>query len=384
MVKCVVALVVACGILAAQEAPVVLEGDTTLHKKYKVDFAVPDLPAFQVLGTDPVELLRPSTPELLSVVGSNLLEGQLIPKSLALEIAPLMMLRANKLTLAEFDRNRVLYSLRLSVGTTSEEPDSGIVTKRAGLGLRMTLLDKGDLRANGDYRAEVLSMLLARGELKDSLQRHWLNRRKLVAADLAETREGQKKLAEANEYAERKVTEYDEAELEKRLAGKTFDERLDIVKQEYKAKNWNAQKWDIAAAGLLSQDSATAEIAASRASFWTTYAHPLWTWGQALAGVTVNWFPQAADSEETSVLAGLRLYGGINALKAMVECQYENVGFERHDLLVNTGAEVMVWSGIWVDASLGVEWPDISQGTESHLVTDLGVKFTPGEKMELF
>ena len=44
----------------------------------------------------------------------------------------------------------------------------------------------------------------------------------------------------------------------------------------------------------------------------------------------------------------------------------------------------MVWSGIWVDASLGVEWPDISQGTEAHLVTDLGVRFTPGEKMELF
>jgi len=141
---------------------------------------------------------------------------------------------------------------------------------------------------------------------------------------------------------------------------------------------------DIAAAGLLSQDSAEAGIAASRASFWTTYAHPFGNWGQALAGATFNWFPQAADSEQTSVLAGLRLYGGINALKAMVECQYENMGFERHDLLVNLGAEVMVWSGIWVDASAGVEWPDISQGTESHLVTDLGVRFTPGEKMELF
>ena len=372
MTRYITMLALTAGLAAAQ--PVVLEGDTTLHRKYRVDFAVPDLPAFKVLGTTPGEILRPSTPELVTIVASSLLEGGVLPEDLALEVAPLLMFNANRLTLSEFDNNRVLYSLRLSVGTTSETSDSGTVTRLAGVGARVTLIDNGDLRAHGDYRDAVARALLDRARMKDALQAELLEEKGWRMVDVVQD---PGRLDELNGLVEARIEEY-----ASRFEGRSFDERLAELKQEYKARNWNQAKWDVAAAGLLAQNPAGDGITATRASFWTTGALPFGGWGQGLLGLEASWYRDAGADWELSTVGGLRCYGGVNRLKAMFECQCEYR--ETGNLLANCGAEVSPWSGIWLTLTTGMEWEDFTGSGRTHLVSDLDIRFTLPENVEAF
>ena len=93
--------------------------DTSLVKNLRLNFAVPDMPAFQLLGTNPSHILRPSTPREFAVMASDfgLNNDFALPSSFAAEIAPFILFKSNNLTLSEYDKHSELYSLRVSVGT---------------------------------------------------------------------------------------------------------------------------------------------------------------------------------------------------------------------------------------------------------------------------
>ncbi len=354
------------------------QNDSTLVKHYKVNFAVPDIPAFKSLDIYPDRLLRPSTPEAFSTAAAQFLDGNriVLPRSFAVEVAPFMLLKYNHLTLNDYDRHAVLYSLRLSVATQrSSRTDK---TSDLAVGARLTLIDKGDLKNDRRYRAELFKLTGDVVTLKNQYQLDFLTKNNYSIQDVLQD---SAKSAEMQEYIEERLQEYALAYLE----GKSFDEYLQEIKNKYREENWNKQKWDIAFAVLgRSPDSLARNIKGSRVSFWTTYAQPVGNWGQLLFGGNTAY---STDSSNTMSFAfASRMYGGTNDIKVFLEAQYRYADLHRFQhLLINLGGELSLSSGLWCSFSAGVqtEKSDLLERS-SHFISSFDVKFTLPEKFKLF
>jgi hypothetical protein len=124
--------------IIAQNSP-----DSTLIEKYLLDFAVPDMPAFKALGTDPSNILRPSDAKkfagMISPFYSN---GKgVIPKNFALEFAP-WKLASTRWTLNQFNTDfwkRFAYRSSFSIGTIN---DSSQFSSKLSIGYRVSFLSK--------------------------------------------------------------------------------------------------------------------------------------------------------------------------------------------------------------------------------------------------
>jgi len=64
----------------------------SLINKYKLNFALPDFPAFKSLDIDGSHLLRPSNTTEFGVIASEFYNGKnlIIPESFALEVSPIL------------------------------------------------------------------------------------------------------------------------------------------------------------------------------------------------------------------------------------------------------------------------------------------------------
>ena len=135
--------------------------DTTLSKM-KLNFAVPDMPAFKVLGTDPSNLLRPSTPKAIALTMSSFNDnGKLIiPKAFALEISPALILNSHKgpQQLIQYAKNAELNSFRISVGSSTDTllSPSG---RSLAIGLRISLINEGDFGTDIIAQQEIVKAL---------------------------------------------------------------------------------------------------------------------------------------------------------------------------------------------------------------------------------
>ncbi|MFA4828930.1 MAG: hypothetical protein WC855_06015 [Thermodesulfovibrionales bacterium] len=123
-----------------------------------IDLAVPDSPAFAVLGLNPNDVERPSSPRefatsLLNGVDAN---GN-FQTGIAIETAPYMVFHGKDTTLDEYQTNlytrflsRTLLSFATAKGATDEDK-----AERLAVGLRFTPWDEGDPRMD-KYLLECL------------------------------------------------------------------------------------------------------------------------------------------------------------------------------------------------------------------------------------
>ncbi len=150
--------------------------DSTLAKNFRLDFAVPDHPAFNVLENNPDEILRPSGSEVFSIIYSNFIMGRvpIIPKDFAMEFSPAQVIRANKLTYGDFnvtprkDANghsksvvfngkQIYNGIRISLGTkASKNADS---LQNLAVGISIPLIDRGDYRTDPVYKDKIIEKL---------------------------------------------------------------------------------------------------------------------------------------------------------------------------------------------------------------------------------
>jgi len=341
--------------------------DTTLVKNFRLDFAVPDMPAFKMLGTNPSNILRPSSPQALSLMISEFGGGDelILPKSFAAEVAPYILMKSGSLTLEDYDNNSSLYSLRLSVGT-NRNPENNTTTDVA-VGLRMTLMDEGDLKNDGKYRKHVYKLLDDKATLKDEYQMEYLNQNNLIMADVA-----------ANPNLRAAMDKYIDEKLKSE-----FDQRLDTLKQGFKARNWNKKKLDVAV-GMLgsSPDSLAKNVEFNKFSLWSTYGAPVGKNSQLLLGFNYNYFSN--DSTEYGVTSlTSRLYGGSNSYKGFGELQIKrDENLESNFIYMALGGEINIKDGIWANISAGLErnWTDNNSAFVSHF----DLRFTIPEKLKLF
>jgi hypothetical protein len=118
----------------------------SLSKRTLTQYAVPDLPAFNALGTEPINLLRPSTAKNISITANEFYDGKniIIPKAFAVEFSPVSMIKGKKLQLADYQKCPALYNTRISIGTFRDS----LKTSRVAFGIRTTLIDKGNPKSD--------------------------------------------------------------------------------------------------------------------------------------------------------------------------------------------------------------------------------------------
>lgn len=117
-----------------------------------VDLAVPESPAFAVLGLSPQNVIRPTSPralatELLNGIDQN---GN-FQSGVAIDTAPLLLFNGKNITLEKYQTSyttRLFTNTQLSFATAkgSNDDDKSI---RLATGLRITPWDKGDPRMYG-------------------------------------------------------------------------------------------------------------------------------------------------------------------------------------------------------------------------------------------
>lgn len=118
-------------------------------KVVTLDLAVPDSPAFAILGLSPESVARPASPRDLATTVLNGVDRRgNLQSGLAVDFAPLFLFAGNGLTHGDYKRSRAtqLYGrTQLSLATAKGASD-GDESMRVALGVKTTLWDAGDPR----------------------------------------------------------------------------------------------------------------------------------------------------------------------------------------------------------------------------------------------
>ncbi len=120
----------------------------------RLNIAVPGIPAFQALGIEPGNILRPSDIKSVALMVSEFQSNGsfFLPSAFAAEIAP-VMLASPSVSLNEYREKkffRFLYKTRLSMATSTEDE---IVRNMTG-GIRFAIIDKGDFKMDTAFLKE--------------------------------------------------------------------------------------------------------------------------------------------------------------------------------------------------------------------------------------
>lgn len=340
-----------------------LFSQSSAYSAYKLNFAIPDLPAFKALGTEPSNILRPSNTEDFTFVSSELINssGLLIPKDLAIEFCPSLLMNFNSSTLANYRKNTPWKTSRFSIGTTNRS-DISERARSVALGYRVSLINKGDIRTDKtvteslsmalleilDIKIKLVDTIMVIGSIghKDTLYEE--KRQDYMNKDISELIE----ILAKNNSSFQEV--WDSYGLDKYLVER---DKLNKLKSDFKEDNWNAEKLDFAFALTGdSPDSLVSNIGYNSFSLWGTYARPIFKNGQLLLGL--NYRNIILGSVRTNLISiSSRCYFGSNRLKVMAEGQYEYDSFEGFNrVLANSGAEYNIKNGVWLDLTVGLQW----------------------------
>ena len=134
--------------LAASDEQQGKPGSTPV-KLIALDLAVPDSPAFAILGLSPETVVRPSSPRDLATTLLNGVDRRgNLQSGLALDVAPLFLFAGRTLTYADYKASRgtqVFGRTQVSLAT-AKGTSEGDKAMRVAFGLRTTLWDAGDPR----------------------------------------------------------------------------------------------------------------------------------------------------------------------------------------------------------------------------------------------
>jgi len=129
----------------SQDAP--LSGDDQNAYSFKLDYNVPESPAFAVLDANPTTIMRASTPqEIVTHLASNFLSGNEVNPGIALDFNPYFTFGGRLKSVKEYRNSygkRFLANLQLSFATINsiDFPDDLLFSG----GVRATLFDSKDL-----------------------------------------------------------------------------------------------------------------------------------------------------------------------------------------------------------------------------------------------
>lgn len=382
--------------------------DSLTLSKMRLNFIVPDMPAFKSLGAGPSNLLRPSTPMPIAVALSEFFQGDkfVIPRAFALEVAPAQLLHASN-TVFQLDRQykqyRTWHSFRVSLGS-ARDTALGVNARKLALGFRINLVNKGDMATDRQALRQIIDALgqlrlETRAIRKAFAARHigdikaWALEANPSDSALVRAAALIDQVPDWDYYLHQKIktdTVWAQAYEQFVYTSKApeFDAWFAGFKKAYKQENWNADKLDIALAIMgASRDSLLGNIRFAQAGWWSTYALRTGKNGQTLIGINAGIAADTALKKNAahyfSISVPVRYVFGTNRVKGFGECQYQYRGrYAEHHSFVNLGAEFNPVDGLWLNVYGGVDH-NYTAGKGS-FVTNLDIKITLPEKFNLF
>ncbi|MBM3314449.1 hypothetical protein FJY71_01210 [candidate division WOR-3 bacterium] len=338
----------------------------------QTNLAVPDIPAFHVLGTTPSELLRPANVKDLTAVVAGIIEenGFRPPKTLALELAPWLLFHGEGPLVGDYRPywDHVLYSTRFSLGITPQDTGGGL---RMGVGLRTTFCNNGEL-ALSDTFFGVLGA--ATTFYNDSFSGY--KNRNPVESVLARLRAS----GDTSSYSpvrleslyNSEANSYARARFEERYGTPRLGVYVDRMIDSFAtAIGWNRSLVDGAVAVLMTTaDSLGNDLQVPAAHAWASASLPLGRNGQFVGGLSAR-FP-LGSGEPPTVAASARGYVGRNNAKWMLDAQLKtDTPLDSILVSAGTGLELGLWDVAWLDIRVGPE----ARATEDGWRWRLAVRF---------
>lgn len=312
----------------AADAQIVRAGGLSpFVKDYKIDFAIPDAPAFKLLDVDQSAILRPQTVRDLAVAldgfrGNG--NAFVVPKQFGVELSPGLLIGSGRLQLTDYAARKYLYATRLSGATSRDTANRG---QLAG-GIRFSIVDEQDIRSKGGGGTDPVVTAFT-----ESIRDVYAAARRRAGPPPAPIilTDGERDQVEAVS---------------------------DSIKQYWAEKYWNASSLELAlGTRVTSRDSLGHDPKVDEAAGWMTYANGLQGWGQLLVGARLGAARDTGGTFRAANTLAARLYVGSNALKAFVEGQQALVSNTTAQWLLNSGVEVQLPSVGWLDASAGYASP---------------------------
>ncbi|PIB35251.1 hypothetical protein BFP72_07500 [Reichenbachiella sp. 5M10] len=331
-----------------------------------LDFAVPDLPAFKALGTDPSNLMRPSDVQKFALAFDPFVDGSeaVIPANFAVDFAPWKLL-SKDWTVSEYRQDpfkRLAYNSSFSVGSARDN-DTGFT--QVALGYRVKIAGKNADLLNSDY----LDMIYDQQRLENDLQvfafDEWNAWKGVSPRNITEDQQKQRAA-----YFKENLLLF--AFLQKKSAAlKTYLEDDTLQKEFEKFKTyshtttqglivafnqnaWNATRTDLAFAVVgESIDSLAQNIQYGGIQLWLTQSLPVGKSGQLLLGGNL----QMHQETDPIVSLNSRLYFGNDTFRVYGEYQYQSsdVITEQATGLLNLGTEFKLLKDFWVQFYAGIE-----------------------------
>lgn len=333
------------GQIMAQTPPSTQKQPAPFYKleKVKADLAVPDAPAFKVLDADPSNIMRPSNVRAVSVVIANFLSGgAILPNTFAAEFSPGLIFGTS---LSAYQKKPCWYRMRFSIGTKAK----GDSARDIGIGLRITIVDKTDLRTDKQLEKKLFEE----------------SGKPIVRSTVTATENVLNKTYENPSGSE--IGEHLKQDQDYQNKMKQLDSAIVAARERAKKENWNKPivEFGMAIRGS-SLDSLAKNLVASQYGLWLSGGFPLGKKGQLLLGekaaLTRNSNKEFKNGENS---LGLRAYYGENEHKVLAELDWVVKSKALPSYGFNVGYESGIISGFWFDLSIGLQ----KQGTADPKVT---------------
>jgi len=307
-----------------------------------MDYAVPESPAFKMLGTNPDNILHPTSAKniALSIGNYFVSSGPIIPKSLAVQFSP-YLLANNNTSLNEYQKHKFFSRLSFSLGSSTQGSSYAIAE-----GLNMTVIDKTDLKGDITY----LNFLqgLADKITKSFDQAKTIYRQKVDPS---------KSLADINQILEQDTSNtsslFKSLDSIATILSGISDNTIVTYRDKYKATKWNAPIWQIGIAVLQSSpDSLVKNLRVTQYGLWSSTGLPVFgSKGQFLFGGkaglidSINW--------KFNYSLGARLFYGTNNFKGFLQGEFDYKN-NINNLTFSAGCEFNVYNGIWGQFALNI------------------------------
>ncbi len=396
-ISLIIGLVVAVNLAFTQEKIEILDN-------YKVDsllldFAVPDIPAFKALGTDPSDILRPSDVQKFAVSFEPFFNGTnaVIPANFAVDFAPWKTLSGDKWTVEDYRTSklkRILYNSSFSFGSVRESEDNP--ASKLAVGYRVKITGKNaDLLMN--------DKIYDFSDVENKLQAVALNKwRSCNDISVREYNSDTTKQKEFKEFFEKNIdlnqfliikglcfSEYENSndlkeeferfkEDKRAFASKdngelVFEGNLKSLIEDFNKNSWNASRTDFAISLVgASSDSLLENIQYNNLFIWVTQSLRLGSQGQLLVGGTF----QSPEELDAKIFTGsARAYYGSDQFRGYLEYQIKNRNEENMKAaLWNLGVEFRLLKDFWLQYYGGIE--DVYDSEKSRFRSSLNLKYS--------
>lgn len=292
--------------------------------------AVPESPAFTLLGATPAQVARPASARDfgLALINGVAADGKTV-SGFAIEASLWRLLPGVRIPLEEYQESRLKYVLantQLSLGTAGREGDPG--STDLGVGVKFTLLDRGDPMASSEFTRELGDALL------DCLPESPDVDEKAAAAEL---------------------------ECIDRVIAARWD--------GHARENWNAARLSLAVAARWTfEENDFDRVVDNGLRAWLTGGFALGKRGMALGQIEYRDQPEFGGMPEAESLSlGVRaLFGspGVNGFLEVIAEQVSSPSGDEDRTSWSLGADVRVARNIWISAGFGQRFEDLLEANE--------------------